>query len=52
MRHGKLNLEAYEVKKRLGRGGYGKVSFSSSGKDGKIILWQEKVHFVHYGHQS
>ena len=30
----------------------GKVAFSSSGNDGKIISWQEKAQFIHEGHQS
>ena len=25
----------------------GKIAFSSAGSDGRIIIWQDKVHFVH-----
>ena len=30
----------------------GRVAFSSSGSDGRIISWQEKAQFIHEGHQS
>jgi hypothetical protein len=29
-----------------------KIRFTSSGDDGKIIQWQEKLQFIHEGHEN